>query len=60
MGMATALTDCELMRIENQAMQSALHRESKLSDLSMSYLLNRTIRYEEDLVDQLSIPVKRD
>ena len=53
MGSATALTDCELMRIENKTMRSALHRENKLSDMFMAYLLGRNIRYEEDLVDQL-------
>ena len=53
MGSATALTDCELMRIEKRAMMIALHRESTLSDLFTAYLLGRNIRYEEDLVDQL-------
>jgi CRP/FNR family cyclic AMP-dependent transcriptional regulator len=53
MGFATALTDCGLMRIENKAMRSALHRENKLSDIFVAYLLARNIRYEEDLVDQL-------
>jgi CRP/FNR family cyclic AMP-dependent transcriptional regulator len=53
MGFATSLTDCELMRIENKAMRSALHRENKLSDIFVAYLLARNIRYEEDLVDQL-------
>jgi CRP/FNR family transcriptional regulator, cyclic AMP receptor protein len=50
---ATAMTDCELMRIENKAMQSALRTEHALSDLFVAYLLGRNIRYEEDLVDQL-------
>jgi cAMP-binding proteins - catabolite gene activator and regulatory subunit of cAMP-dependent protein kinases len=50
---ATAMTECELMRIENKAMQSALHREHSLSDMFVAYLLGRNIRYEEDLVDQL-------
>jgi CRP/FNR family cyclic AMP-dependent transcriptional regulator len=53
MGFATAMTDCELMRIESRAMRSALHRENKLSDMFVAYLLGRNIRYEEDLVDQL-------
>jgi CRP/FNR family transcriptional regulator, cyclic AMP receptor protein len=53
MGSAAAMTDCELMRIENKAMQSALHRERALSDMFVAYLLARNIRYEEDLVDQL-------
>jgi CRP/FNR family transcriptional regulator, cyclic AMP receptor protein len=53
MGSATAMTDCELMRIDNKAMTLALHRELKLSDMFVAYLLGRNIRYEEDLVDQL-------
>jgi CRP-like cAMP-binding protein len=53
MGSATAMTDCELLRIAKKEMMIALHRESKLSDLFVEYLLSRNIRYEEDLVDQL-------
>ena len=53
MGSATAMTDCELMRIEKKAMMRALHREHALSDMFVAYLLTRNIRYEEDLVDQL-------
>jgi CRP/FNR family transcriptional regulator, cyclic AMP receptor protein len=53
MSFATAMTDCELMRIDNDAMTSALHREHTLSDMFVAYLLGRNIRYEEDLVDQL-------
>ena len=53
MGSATALTDCELLRIDKKAMMFALHREHKFSDLFVTYLLARNIRYEEDLVDQL-------
>jgi CRP/FNR family cyclic AMP-dependent transcriptional regulator len=53
MGSATAMTDCELLRIDKKAMMSALHREHTFSDLFVAYLLARNIRYEEDLVDQL-------
>jgi CRP/FNR family cyclic AMP-dependent transcriptional regulator len=53
MGSATAITDCELMRIEKKAMMLALHQEHALSDLFTAYLLGRNIRYEADLVDQL-------
>ena len=41
------------MRIENKVMMDALHREHSMSDLFVSYLLARNIRYEADLVDQL-------
>ena len=53
MGSATAMTDCELLRIDKKTMMLALHREHTLSDLFVAYLLARNIRYEEDLVDQL-------
>jgi len=53
MGSATAMTDCELLRIDNKAMMLALHREHTFSDLFVAYLLARNIRFEEDLVDQL-------
>jgi CRP/FNR family cyclic AMP-dependent transcriptional regulator len=53
MGSATAMTDCEVLRIEKKAMMEALHRKHDFSDLFVAYLLARNIRYEEDLVDQL-------
>jgi CRP/FNR family cyclic AMP-dependent transcriptional regulator len=53
MGSATAMTDCQLMRIDKGAMIRALHQEHTFSDLFTAYLLARNIRYEADLVDQL-------
>jgi CRP-like cAMP-binding protein len=53
MGSATAMTDCELMRIDQKVMMLALHQEHTLSDMFTAYLLGRNIRFEEDLVDQL-------
>jgi CRP-like cAMP-binding protein len=53
MDSATAMTDCVVLRIEKKAMMAALHREHAFSDLFVTYLLARNIRYEEDLVDQL-------
>ena len=53
MGSASAMTDCAVMRIDKKAMVDVLHREHELSDLFVSYLLARNVRYEEDLVDQL-------
>ena len=50
---ATAMTDCELMCIDKQAMMVALHRVHMFSDLFVACLLARNIRYEGDLVDQL-------
>jgi CRP-like cAMP-binding protein len=53
MGSATALADCELLRIDKEEMMLALHGEHTFSDLFVAYLLARNIRYEADLVDQL-------
>ena len=53
MGSATAMTDCELMRVDKKAMMLALHQEPTFSDMFTGYLLGRNIRFEEDLVDQL-------
>ena len=53
MGTATAMTDCNVLRIDKKAMMEALHGEHEFSDLFVAYLLARNIRYEEDLVDQL-------
>ncbi len=53
MGSASAITGCDILRIDKKAMMQALHREHKLSDMFVAYLLARNIRYEEDLVDQL-------
>src|ERR1700675_4896102 len=53
MGSATAMTDCELMRIDKKTMILALRQEHTLSDLFTAYLLGRNIRFEEDLVDHL-------
>jgi CRP/FNR family transcriptional regulator, cyclic AMP receptor protein len=53
MGSASAMTDCTILRIDKPSMIEALQRERSLSDLFVSHLLARNIRYEEDLVDQL-------
>ena len=53
MGSAEAMEDSELMQIDKDAMLLALHRENKLSDMFVAYLLGRNIRYEADLTDQL-------
>jgi CRP/FNR family cyclic AMP-dependent transcriptional regulator len=53
MGSATAMSDCTILRIDKKSMVEALQREHSFSDLFVSHLLARNIRYEEDLVDQL-------
>jgi CRP/FNR family cyclic AMP-dependent transcriptional regulator len=53
MATATAVTVCSILRIEKQTMVRMLQDESKLSEVFMAYLLSRTIRGEEDLLDHL-------
>jgi CRP/FNR family cyclic AMP-dependent transcriptional regulator len=50
---ATALGDCEIMRLQKSTILQALHDEPSFSEMFVEYLLARTIRVEEDLVDQL-------
>ena len=50
---AAALTDCTVMRIEKQAIIRTLHDEPVFSEVFLAHLLLRTMRVEEDLVDQL-------
>jgi CRP-like cAMP-binding protein len=50
---ATALTECEIMQIEKDVIVRALRDEPEFSRLFLDHLLARTIRVEEDLVDQL-------
>jgi CRP/FNR family cyclic AMP-dependent transcriptional regulator len=53
MATATAMIECEIMRVEKQAMIRVLHEEPAFSEMFVSHLLERTIRVEADLVDQL-------
>jgi CRP/FNR family cyclic AMP-dependent transcriptional regulator len=53
MATATAMSDCSILRLEKSAMIRVLHDEPAFSEIFVSYLLSRTIRIEEDLVDQL-------
>jgi CRP-like cAMP-binding protein len=50
---ASAVTNCTLYRIEKALMVRMLHEQQGVSELFMTHLLSRNIRYEEDLVDQL-------
>jgi CRP/FNR family transcriptional regulator, cyclic AMP receptor protein len=52
-GAATALTACTVLRIEKKAMMKALHTEQAFSDVFVAHLLQRNIRFQADLVDQL-------
>lgn len=53
MGTATAIVESEIMRLAKRAIIRVLHEEPAFSEMFVSYLLARTIRVEEDLVDQL-------
>jgi CRP-like cAMP-binding protein len=53
MNSAAAMTRCELLRVDKKVMMGALHRERSFSDMFVTYLLARNIRFQEDLVDQL-------
>ena len=53
MAAASATTDCTVIRIERQKLASLLHDQHAISEVFVSQLLTRNIRYEADLVDQL-------
>ena len=53
MATATAMSECQIMRIEKRAIVRVLHEEPAFSEMFVAHLLARTIRVEEDLVDQL-------
>jgi CRP-like cAMP-binding protein len=48
-----AMVECEITRLEKEAIIGALHDEPTFSAMFVAHLLARTIRVEEDLVDQL-------
>jgi CRP/FNR family transcriptional regulator, cyclic AMP receptor protein len=50
---ATAMTDCELLKISKVEMVRVLHDEPELSKMFMHFLLVRNARIQADLVDQL-------
>lgn len=53
MATATAMTECKIMRLEKGAIIRVLHDEPAFSEMFVAHLLARSIRVEEDLVDQL-------
>ncbi len=53
MATATSLDHSSIVRIDKQAMIDVLHNEPAFSELFLSYLLTRTLRIQEDLIDQL-------
>jgi CRP-like cAMP-binding protein len=53
MATATATTPVSVLVIDNSEMFRVLHAENTFSDLFITYMLQRNIRIEEDLIDQL-------
>jgi CRP/FNR family cyclic AMP-dependent transcriptional regulator len=53
MSTAAAMTDCIIMRLEKSAMIRVLSAEPAFSSMFITHLLARTLRVEEDLIDQL-------
>jgi CRP/FNR family cyclic AMP-dependent transcriptional regulator len=52
-GTARAMEDCLITSITRKAMLAALRKEPSFSELFMTYLVTRSNRTEEDLIDQL-------
>jgi CRP/FNR family transcriptional regulator, cyclic AMP receptor protein len=52
-GTATAMAPSSVLTIEKAALVRLLHEEPSFADRFLSYMLNRNIRIEADLVDQL-------
>jgi CRP-like cAMP-binding protein len=50
---ATAVTTCRALKIEREEMIRVMHEEHDFSDLFVKFLLNRSMRTQADLVDQL-------
>lgn len=50
---ATAVTPCTLLKIGRKEMKRIIHEEHAFSDLFVGFLLARSMRIQEDLVDQL-------
>jgi CRP-like cAMP-binding protein len=50
---ASTLSDCTLYKVEKLLMMRMLHEQHGISELFVTHLLSRNMRYQEDLVDQL-------
>jgi CRP-like cAMP-binding protein len=53
MATATAITQCTALRIEREEMIRVMHEEPAFSDLFLKFLLERSMKTQADLVDQL-------
>jgi CRP-like cAMP-binding protein len=50
---ATAITSCSALKIERAEMVRVMHEEHAFSDMFLKFLLERSMRTQADLVDQL-------
>ncbi|MFZ0747107.1 MAG: Crp/Fnr family transcriptional regulator [Terracidiphilus sp.] len=50
---ATAVTACTALKIKREEMIRVMHEEHDLSDVFLKFLLDRSMRIQADLVDQL-------
>ncbi len=53
MSTAIAISDCSLFRFERTLKSRLLHERHEISELFVTHLLSRNMRFEADLVDQL-------
>jgi CRP/FNR family transcriptional regulator, cyclic AMP receptor protein len=53
MATVATMTDCAIMRLEKASIIRLIHDEPAFSEMFIAHLLARTIRIEEDLIDQL-------
>lgn len=59
MSTATAMDRSRVLTIDRSRMQRLLHRQPALSSRFISYILTRSIRVEEDLIDRLFNSVEK-
>jgi CRP/FNR family cyclic AMP-dependent transcriptional regulator len=53
MATAIAMTECSIARLERSVVIEMLQKDPVFSKVLLTYMLTRTIRIEEDLIDQL-------
>ncbi len=53
MATATAITGCTALKIESAEMRRVIHEEPSFSEMFLAFLLERSMRTQADLVDQL-------
>ena len=53
MSTATAITECAIARLEKAAVMRAIHDDLAFAEFFIMYVLNRTVRLRDNLIDQL-------